>query len=531
MISPESMITRTFGVQHRSHILVGASIVALVTWFVKVAFVLVLPLRMLAISPWLIDDSFIIMRIARNLALGHGFSFDGVHPTSGTSLLWTLLTSINHLFLGPEMAAKMTIIESSFFGAVSSVLLFMLAYRLFGGTVAWGSLLFVTFSPPFLLNSMNGMETSLFTCLGLLAVLLYYDAKTNPSTSLTRYFIIGGVLGLLNLVRFDGLFLVMAIGIVELWLLVQHKTMVRANLVRMVVLMVGVVLCTLPLIGWSFYTSGILTPANQVGRRFIAWEGVISGGTIDWGRYLVRSWIHIFVMTRLFSIITGLLPFAFVAFLNRSIGERCGVFCNIVVLYILLYPATLVFYQGYFPDMHGLRYLNLSGYLITIPMMALCYDFVRRIMAQRSSAAQQVARVSLVLLLVGASAYQYEALRESLPWAKDMRTIPIYDQRTVDAWWQHVDWLNANLPPGTGLAAQHHGVIAYFTDVRVVDLTGIIKPDVLTHLEQGNIKGFLEQEQAAYVILNVQHPTTVEKAIISDVEIEPVFNNVYRIAY
>ena len=37
------------------------------------------------------DDGFLYFQVARNLAAGHGFTFDGINPTNGFHPLWLLL--------------------------------------------------------------------------------------------------------------------------------------------------------------------------------------------------------------------------------------------------------------------------------------------------------------------------------------------------------------------------------------------------------------------------------------------------------
>ena len=73
-------------------------VILLIVLGIKIVFVFTHKLESLARTPYLIDDSFIAMQIAHNVANGLGFSFDGVLPTSGTPPLWIFLTVPIHFF-------------------------------------------------------------------------------------------------------------------------------------------------------------------------------------------------------------------------------------------------------------------------------------------------------------------------------------------------------------------------------------------------------------------------------------------------
>jgi 4-amino-4-deoxy-L-arabinose transferase-like glycosyltransferase len=189
------------------------------------------------------------MRIARNLASGKGYSFDGINPTGGAPPLWTLITSLNHFFLDSEAAAKATIIESSLFGTASAILVFYIAYRCFNVKVAWGAFTFSLLSAPMFFNSMNGMETGLFTFLGLLVTSLYCGGKFKRTKGRSWYFSIGALLGLTNLARADGVFLAFAIILLEGVTLFKAREKDKSEYVMQVVtLAIDITVFTLPLV-------------------------------------------------------------------------------------------------------------------------------------------------------------------------------------------------------------------------------------------------------------------------------------------
>lgn len=499
------------------------SLLATLLLFVKTVFVIITPLRALAMTPWLIDDSFIFMRIARNLALGKGYSFDGLNPTSGAPLIWTLLTSLNHFLLGPEAAAKATIIESSLFGAASTVIVFYIAFKAFNRRIAWGAFLLCSLSAPMLFNSANGMETSLFTFIGLLAVCLYLDKdKLTGRKCHYWYFALGSLLGVANLIRADAIFLAFAIVLLEgLRLLKSEVAQRKERCVQILYLVVGVFLFTLPSLMWSLHVAGTLFPSNQIGRRFLAWEGAISAnGSIIWPAYFQKiggKIIHLYI---LLTIMIGSVFLLALSFVSTLLRERTNQLTRLLIMYVVTYFGTLAIYQGYFPDVHGLRYLNLAGHLLSIPLVVFCNQIAS--FGRRTRFIQRALLSAIMVGLVLSSFFHYEQLRRRIGWANEMHMFPIYSNSEIDEWWSFLDWASHNLPKGTVIAAKDHGRLAYFTSTHIVDLAGIIDPDVIKSVSRGDVESYLNEREAEYVLLPETGGRPVHKAIRASLNLEEI---------
>jgi hypothetical protein len=64
-----------------------------------------------------------------------------------------------------------------------------------------------------------------------------------------------------------------------------------------------------------------------------------------------------------------------------------------------------------------------------------------------------------------------------------------------------VDWADRTLPPGAVVAAKDHGRLAYFTEVQVVDLAGIIEPSVIDAYRTETMRAHLNSQGVQYVLL------------------------------
>ncbi len=473
---------------------------ALSLWIFKVAVIAFYPLRKLVMTAWLSDDAFIFMRIARNVALGRGYSFDGERLTSGAPLLWVWLTLPWQMFLNRGSAAKATLMTSGFFGALSTVVVFWIADKLFGRLAAWVAFVLSALSLPLVLNGMNGMETSVFTFLGLLAVALYLRVRASRSTW-RGYLLLGCLLGLLHLTRTDGIFLTFAVLLAEFARLIALAPEERRHAAgEIAALVVGAAILTVPVLVLTFSATGKFAPANQVGRRALAWQAAAGAdGRISIVEYAARSVFQMLSLQRLISIATGSSVLTALVLFVAGWRGRGRLLARIIGVYAAGFFGALVFYQWYFPDVHGLRYLNLPSHLVAVLTAGFLTYVVRRVACGRLG--QTAILTVVVALTLGTTAFQYRELTSSMDPVIGKRLVPSYSSAEVARWWQLIDWMAVELEPGTVVAATDHGRIAYFTDVKVLDLDGILLPEIIRHLEEGSVESYFDENEVEYVLL------------------------------
>lgn len=107
-----------------------------------------------------LDDAWIHMVYARNLAEGHFFSYNPPEPEAGfSSPLWLLISAFLHLFTDNVLAPKIA-------GLVFLILLAFCARRLGG---LWAGL-FILLDPLLHFAALSGMEVTLFSLLSLTAL-------------------------------------------------------------------------------------------------------------------------------------------------------------------------------------------------------------------------------------------------------------------------------------------------------------------------------------------------------------------------
>ena len=476
------------------------ALIAAGLWLVKASVIAMFPLRKVAMAAWIPDDAFIFMRVARNVALGRGYTFDGERLTSGAPQLWVWLTSPWHLLFEKNLAAEATLMTSASFGALSTVIVFWITDRLYGRTAAWVAFALAAFGFPLVFNSMNGMETALFTFLGLLAIALYLKLRESKATW-GGYLVLGCVLGLLHLSRTDGVFLTLGILVAEVVRLAHLAPDGRRAAMREIAaLTLAAAVVTMPCLILAFKADGNPFPANQVGRRALAWEGPLgSDGRMSLVEYCAWSVFRTLTLQRLVSVATGSSVLTALALLVATWRGRGRLFGGIVLVYTGTFFGMLVLYQWYFPDVHGLRYLNLPAHLFAVTTAGLLVLVATRFLRMRFR--RGVVLIVAVTLTLSTTAFQYRELASGTGGRVERRLVPNYSAMEEAHWWRLVDWMQTSLEPGTVVAATDHGRMAYFVDVTVIDLDGILLPGLLHHLEQGSIGAYLDDARVTYVIL------------------------------
>ena len=462
-------------------------VISLIVLGIKVAFVFTHKIESLARTPYLIDDSFIAMQIAHNVAHGLGFSFDGVLSTSGTPPLWIFLTVPIHLFANKECAAQIIILMSSLFAALSDFLAFKISRKIFPPLIAYATFLILSFSVPLFFQSLNGMGTFLFTFVGLLILHLKMS-----DDNLNTPFLNGFLLGLLVWARAEGIFLSILVLGWDLILSLEHKRSLKDVLTAGTIFGSMVSLFLL----WNYHLTGQWRPANQIGRYLIA-----HGYWADWGMiaYLRRSVNNLSTFMSLYRITLGsfvVLIAAVIPFFywKRSLQERWLPFFLYVLLLVFLYS----FYQWYFPDVHGLRYVVYPAFIIMIMAGGVLDGFLR--WCKIKSYEEILVTLGLVLLVVYLSGLNYHKMVEGLSWTEWEWLLGVPDAEMAEAWCEE-RWIQEELPSGAIVATKDIGRLAYFTDKQIVDLAGIVDTQVVAFIRSRKLWVYLDMKNVDYLIL------------------------------
>lgn len=212
----------------------------------------------LATRPY-IEDAFYAFSCARHLALGQGFTVDGLHPTNGVQPLICLLYAPFFLIGGDRWSGlALTFILQALIQLASTIILVALVMRLAHQnddddprsalTPAIAAALIWNLSMQFFVHNTNGLETGLMAL-----VVLAITYTLNFSLTWPRTIALGALCGLAILTRIDCAVFVAGVCI---WILLQRRTL------QAIVTGALAVLVSLPWFIYGLVTFGSVMPIS-----------------------------------------------------------------------------------------------------------------------------------------------------------------------------------------------------------------------------------------------------------------------------
>jgi hypothetical protein len=451
-----------------------------------------------------LDDAWIHQTYARNLVRSGGWEFVPGVPSSGsTAPLWTLLLALGYLLRLPHLLWAYLLGGLCLFWLVrSGMILWRQLWPEHAG-LHWVAGLLMAGIWPLVWAAVSGMETLLFVALGLQLVVLYgqrYSVTSNQYAVLgMRSVIMMGMLaGLLILTRPDGVVLLLLLGVGLL--MGKGQTEERPLLSRLqTVVMWGsmVLLLLLPYFALNYWLSGTLWPNTMYAKQeeyavvltLPLWQRVSSLLYLSLGGppqgWQGMSSPHLLLLP-------GLIWAGWRA-LQADWSQR-RLWQTLPLLWagghVLLYAWRLpVTYQ------HG-RYI-----MAAMPLWAL-YGLAGSIMlllmfqGQLGTLMRRVAALSftvimLLFMLLGAEAY-----------ATDVAFIE-GEMVTV------AHWLAANTEPDAVIASHDIGAIGYFAERPLLDLAGLITPEIIPLLSnEAALAQYVLASNADYLVTAPGWPYT-----------------------
>ena len=474
-------------------------LVAGIVLLLKAIFLLTASLKGLSLTTWLIDDAFIEIAVARNIAIGHGFSYDFVHPTTGSPFLWTYLMSINFLIAGKALAIKLCLILSSIFASLASITVYFITkHTTKNPTAAWMAFLLVLLSGNAFFEAMNGMDTASFTFFVVLAFAFFIGVGTEKLSPMKRGLLTGAAVGFGLMTRGDGIFVAGSLGLlllIRFFHAPKKKHAWQELLGFIITAFIGWAIIT----SWEVAITGSPFLANQIGRREIAlgWHHFSFSHFVLVPYLKIVGW-NVFQLDTLVSIATGSSILCFAALLYGFTQKESRTLATATSLYIVTFFGALVAYQWYFPNFHGLRYIN--------PVVHLLFVFVGTFLTTNFVGKQtRVLAYGVVAAILILTNYRFYELSVSMPWAKNMSLIAQPTPKQIHDGWQSMDWEREHLPAGSILGIRDHGRTALFTELPIQDIAGNIDP---------NVPAILKKPDAAQKLLAYFHDRHVSHLML-----------------
>lgn len=411
-----------------------------------------------------LDDTWIHLTYARNLAEHGEWAFRlGEQSAGSTSPLWTLLLSIGYVirlapyawtfFLGWLMLTLLAIF------AEASARKLLTGYS---PRIPWVGIFFV-FAWHLTWAATSGMET-------LLHALLIFLVLTSLIGGSSRYAMLGLLAGLSVWVRPDGATL---LGPILFTIAFTEKSWSSRGRSAISVLIGFGVLFLLYLL-FNLALSG-----NPMPNTFYAKQAEYQA---DWlnrplQERLVDYLLPIFA-SPFIALSPGAVGWVSGAIRNRNWGALAGViwFVGYVLLYFLRLPA----YQ------HG-RYI--------IPAFPILYLWGLSGMAGFMQSAKSNVRLKFLWRSLVAALSVVFFILGGLQNAKDVFWVESEMVATAE-------WVKQNIPPDATLAVHDIGAMGYFASNPLLDLAGLVDPEVIPFIrDEARLADYLNDRSAEYLIV------------------------------
>jgi hypothetical protein len=391
-----------------------------------------------------LDDSWIHLHFARNIAEGAGFSYNPGVPVAGsTAPLWTLLLGGLFALCGPSVTAVKAVGVAT---AIAAGWLTTRAARAWGAgadaSLAAGAGLLLT--GPMAWGALSGMEVALAAA--LVAAALWAHADKRPLLAA-----LAGVLAALS--RPEALVLLPLLGLATPGL--------RPRMAQAVVVAVALA----PSVAFSLLTVGRPVPATAVAKIEGGLAGWLSGVQEPlWQLVVGRPWEFFAEWVGWLWATHWLIPVLLAPAL-AIVASRSGGVLAWPALALVLHPLAMAWlapYRG--PGFQEGRYsMHLLPLAFVVLAAALGSDRVgpRRLLGG--------AWLAMALVALPPAATRYG-------WAV----------QNIEAMQVHLGhWVAANLPRGARLALNDIGAIAFVSRYPVLDLMGLVTPDIIPYRRQG----------------------------------------------
>ncbi|MBM3332347.1 hypothetical protein FJY68_10965 [candidate division WOR-3 bacterium] len=462
------MLESKAGPGHQQSIRLGgqrAVLLALVTAGLFAAYLSV-ELRQNGEPGFPLDDSWIHLTFAHNLARGWGFVYNRGEPVAGsTAPLWTFILAFFHFFA--RNATAMVVI-AKLLGAVS---LFVSA--VFAGGIAcratgraWPGLaagLAVTTLGPMGWAMMSGMEVTLSVALTLAGVYFYLQFRTGRRSMLAWV-----LFGLAAWARPESLLLAAFAALDSL--LRRFALRQKPAFWRGFGIWLALVLC------WFWFNHSLsgslfpLTYAAKAGKTSLLaavtlrslpqLQGLL---TVAAPSYFIQFWLHIWRANPVFFLLAAVGLVGLVGSAFRR-GHEGFLIPMVVLGYV---PLVGVLSPSYGAAFQNGRYIGNVTALAAVVAVIGCSYLWRWIRQPRVRAG--VTTILLVTAVFNAVTVSAATIRNTARAESSINRMHVELGR----------WLSRNTPRGATLACNDVGAIGYFSNRRIFDLSGLVSREFL----------------------------------------------------
>lgn len=415
------------------------------------------------------EDGYFMLAIARNLAIGEGFSVaGGAMPTNGTQPLTTLIWSIPFAIAGGDrlLGVRLVLVLELLGSGVAAYLVYRLAKKVLAARASATAIGAVAaaiwfLSPIAVQHSMNTLETGYNALMALAVAYVFVEAGGPERTpwSWSRCIPVGVLLGAAFWIRNDGVFLILSACLT--YVITGIPFGPRAAMQRFgraIVFGLTSIVVASPWLLYNYREFGHIMPVSGRAESLTRHAG---GNLSDLPPVLVEYLFGLVPIPQRFEeqtpivLLTAVIAIAVVLYVGPRLWRRGTKMERTLLVFVGIYGVGLsVFYgfafgAGWFMS----RYLFPLGGFFVIPFAAGAIVAARRV----PGPVAMVAGAVFVTAMAGVNLRTYRAGKSH-------------------AHFQVIDWAQRNVPEPMWIGAVQTGTLNFFHD-RTINLDGKVNID------------------------------------------------------
>lgn len=413
-----------------------------------------------------LDDAWIHQTYARNLIQYRDWVYMPDQPSAGsTAPLWTAFLSVGYLigwspYLWTYLLGWLALLLTGLFGAYAFWLVTNATYK---WVVFVGCVLILEWHITW--SAASGMETLAFACI-VLFTFCWLLAGWG------WWWAYGMIIGFSVWLRPDGITLLGP----ALFVIILGMESWRNKLISLIQLFTGFLLLFFPYLLFNQYLAGSWWPntffAKQTEYAILTRRPLVE-------RFLQQSWLPLIGAGILF--LPGYVTFSIDALINRKIASIASVlwYLGYLTLYALRLPVTYQHGRYIMPAMPVYFVFGVAGswYLIN----SIRSDSFRRVVI-RTWILATIAVIG-AFWLIGGRTYANE--------------VALIETEMVNV----ARWIGDYTDPESLVAAHDIGALGYFTNRRILDLAGLVSPEVIPIIRDETALGeYLNKMDADYLV-------------------------------
>lgn len=450
------------------------------------------------------EDGYLMLTIARNMALGNGMSVsNGDIATNGTQPLATWMYSLIFELVNADKTAGVfwILIFQWFVSIASAVLLFyflssVLSTSKQAKTTSSLAVTFFLLSPMIIGHTMNCLETGVWVFILIASFYSWFNliskaTKSDHSFNIRGAALVGLILGVAAWARIDAVFMIGAISLAHvlgMWLLSEkNKLGLRKGIAEAFIMGTLSVLIVSPWLISNKINFGSFTPISGTAQGALSTFGdnvaLIPIKLFEYA-YVIFGIPGSLEHSLLVTMIAGIAVLIWFAGFRQLIHRSTTNQKMLIVAASIMSFAYVVYYGLFFGAAHFL-----PRYFIPVGLFMLCVSSIY---------------VVSITISLSVAQYKYGKTLVITVFAFSMvavigQNVRLYYKALPHMHWQVITWVENKVPKDTWVGAVQTGTLGYFHD-RTINLDGKVNPEALSYKLKRRIPEYVVNSKIDYLV-------------------------------